>query len=502
MTHLRARFLSRALIMLAIAACGDDDVPAHQGAPDATMDAPIDAPKDATGDAIDPDPDDANVSMDASAPPSPRVLVFTRTTAFRHDAIAAAIEALTAAGTRLQWSFTFTEDATLFTDASLANFDVVAFVLTSGDVLATDQEQALMRFVQAGNGWIGVHSATDTEYDWPWYGELVGAYFKAHPAIQSATLRVERTSHLATQHLGEQWLKTDEWYGFRDNPRDRVHVLLSVDEASFNPGNGAMGDHPIAWYHAHDGGRAFYTALGHGIDSWSDPTFMEHVLGGIAWASGSEWENVITVDGDGVAPVGEWSAHQGPGDFTFQVARDAITMTDLGGANQHIVRRGVQVDTQRPYTIEGLFRVPAADDGSALNSFCFNLNVAGDDNDLSPPSTWAINMDFTSSGTGAVMKHMGFTNGTFASIGETALPWAIKGTEYLLRVEVGAIDSGVTDLNQVTASVFDRGVLQQRVAIDYTTFPFRPIRNAPARIGANTHGTDWSLRSLRVYYSD
>ncbi len=502
MTRSRARLLSRATFLIALAACGDDDAQRH-GARDAAMDAVVDASNDAIAHLPDADSDDANAPLDGSLPTSPpRVLVFTRTLGFRHSAIAAAITALMQAGTDRGWRFTFTEDATRFTDENLAGFDVVAFLLTSGDVLATDQEQALQRFVQAGKGWVGVHSASDTEYDWPWYGELVGAYFKAHPAIQPATLRVERTSHLATQHLSEQWLKTDEWYGFQDNPRDRVNVLLSVDEASFDPGNGAMGDHPIAWYHGHDGGRPFYTALGHGDDSGTDPAFMEHVLGGIAWAAGRQWEKVITIDADGVAPAGDWSAHEGPGDFTFDVTRDAIAMTDLGGANQHIVRRGVQVDIRRPYTIEGLFRVPAGDDGSALNSFCFNLNVAGDDDDLSPPSSWAINMDFASGGAGAVMKHMGFVNGAFRSIGETQLPWAIKGTEYLLRVDVGTMDDNIFEPNQVTASVFDRGVLQQRVSIDYTTFPYQPMRSEPQRIGTNTHGTNWTLRSLRVYYRD
>jgi type 1 glutamine amidotransferase len=150
---------------------------------------------------------------------------------------------------------------------------------------ARSEGGAFERFIRRGNGFVGIHSATDTEYDWPWYGELVGAYFRAHPEIQPALIRVE-AAHPSTMGLPSTWMRTDEWYGFRDNPRSRVTVLLTLDESSYMPGASTMGDdHPIAWYHQHDGGRAFYTALGHTEASYAEPLFLGHLAGGVEWAA-------------------------------------------------------------------------------------------------------------------------------------------------------------------------------------------------------------------------
>ncbi len=218
-----------------------------------------------------------------------RVLAFTRTLGYRHDAIPIALAALAQQAEQRGWTLAASEDPALFSDPGLADYDVVAFVHTTGDVLDDAQQAALTRFIQRGKGWVGVHSASDAEYDWPWYGELVGAYFLAHPAIQTATLRVEQHSHPATAQLGDSWTRSDEWYAFRTNPRGKVNVLLALDETSYEPGTAAMGgDHPIAWYHAYDGGRAFYTALGHTLESWSEPAFLAHVAGAIEWAAGRE----------------------------------------------------------------------------------------------------------------------------------------------------------------------------------------------------------------------
>ena len=216
---------------------------------------------------------------------APRVLVFSRTTGFRHDAIPAAVAAVRQLGDEHGFAVDATEDPTAFDDARLAPYAAVVFLLTTGDVLDADGRAAFERYVRAGHGYVGVHSATDTEYGWAWYGELVGAQFAAHPAIQSALVRVEDAAHPSTAGLPDPWLRTDEWYDFRANPRGRVHVLLAVDEASYR--GGGMGvDHPIAWYHAHDGGRAWYTAMGHTEESYRDPAFLGHLLGGIQWAAG------------------------------------------------------------------------------------------------------------------------------------------------------------------------------------------------------------------------
>jgi type 1 glutamine amidotransferase len=140
--------------------------------------------------------------------------------------------------------------------------------------------------MRAGNGFVGIHSASATEYDWPFYGGLVGADFREHPEVQPATLVIE-AEHPATAALPERWTRTDEWYGFLENPRPNVTVLISIDETSYAPGTSAMnGDHPIAWYHVYEGARSFHTALGHTTESYTEELFLEHITGGIEWAAG------------------------------------------------------------------------------------------------------------------------------------------------------------------------------------------------------------------------
>ena len=166
-----------------------------------------------------------------------------------------------------------------------AGYDAVVFLSTTGDVLTPEQQAAFEGYIRNGGGYVGIHSAADTEYDWAWYGGLVGAYFLSHPEPQDATLLVEDRTHESTAHLGDTWQRFDEWYDFRDDPRDRVHVLLSVDPATLTASQ-MPDDHPIAWCHDYDGGRAWYTALGHTGESWAEPAFLQHVLGGIRTAAG------------------------------------------------------------------------------------------------------------------------------------------------------------------------------------------------------------------------
>jgi type 1 glutamine amidotransferase len=216
-----------------------------------------------------------------------RVLVFTKTAGFRHDSIPVAVQALRALGARNGIQIDATEDSAAFSDAGLRRYDVVVFLLTTGDVLDARQHAALQRYIRSGGGFAGVHSASDTEHDWPWYGGLVGAYFRSHPAIQRATVTVAEPRDVSTRGLPRRWTRTDEWYGFATNPRGDVHVLATLDETSYAPGDSAMGaDHPIAWSHLYDGGRAWYTAGGHTQESYSEPRFRAHLLGGILWAAG------------------------------------------------------------------------------------------------------------------------------------------------------------------------------------------------------------------------
>ena len=214
-----------------------------------------------------------------------RLLVFSRTVGFRHDSIGAGLEALRSLAKTRDWDLEATEDPEAFHAAPLSRFEGVVFLNTNGAVLDDIGREALVRFVRSGKAFVGVHGAAATETEWPWYVGLVGATLKAHPAIQPARLVVEDAVHLATRPLPSAFERTDEWYGFHENPRARVRVLLTLDESSYSPGEGAMGtDHPLAWCHEYEGGRAFYTGLGHTNESYGDPLLLEHLAGGLSWA--------------------------------------------------------------------------------------------------------------------------------------------------------------------------------------------------------------------------
>ncbi len=228
---------------------------------------------------------------------SPQVLVFSKTEGFRHGSIPAGITAIEQLGQQHGFGVTTTEQTTRFTDSGLGEFDAVIFLMTTGDVLNAQEQSAFERYIQAGGGYVGVHSASDTEYDWPWYGGLVGSYFDRHPPQQTATIRIENPTHPSTENLPTDWERFDEWYDFQSNPRGNVNVLMNVDESTYN--GGQMGnDHPIAWYHEYQGGRSWYTGLGHTTASYSEAEFLDHLLGGIRYAAGLV-DGPLTVSSDG-----------------------------------------------------------------------------------------------------------------------------------------------------------------------------------------------------------
>ncbi|WP_329110399.1 ThuA domain-containing protein [Micromonospora sp. NBC_01699] len=230
-----------------------------------------------------------------AADPAYQVLVFSKTAGFRHDAIPVGIQAIRDLGAANNFTVTATEDAAQFTTTSLARFRTVVFLNTTGDVLNATQQTAFESYVNGGGGFVGVHSAADTEYDWPYYGQLVGAWFASHPAIQQANVNVEDRTHAATAHLPATWTRTDEWYNYRTNPRAQVKVLASLTESSYS--GGSMGDHPIAWCHPQATGRAFYTGFGHTQASYADAAFRAHLLGGIRYAAG--WAPAACTPGGG-----------------------------------------------------------------------------------------------------------------------------------------------------------------------------------------------------------
>ncbi|MEV5746135.1 ThuA domain-containing protein [Microbispora rosea] len=224
----------------------------------------------------------------AAAAPDFKVLVFSKTTGFRHDSIPEGIAAVQKLGQDNNFAVDTTEDSTQFTDTNLAQYQAVIFMSTTGDPLGTqDQKDAFQRYIEKGGGFVGVHAAADSGYNWAWYGKLVGAYFKQHPAIQQATVKVEDPAHPSTKDLPTTWSRTDEWYDYQTNPRGTVHVLTSLDEKSYS--GGTMGaDHPNTWCQDYDGGRSWYTGLGHQKENYSEANFLKLLLGGIKTAAGAE----------------------------------------------------------------------------------------------------------------------------------------------------------------------------------------------------------------------
>ncbi|MCG8308556.1 MAG: ThuA domain-containing protein [Cytophagales bacterium] len=225
------------------------------------------------------------------------VLVFTKTEGFRHQSISNGVKCMWELGLKHHWNVTATEDASLFNNEFLSGYDVVVWLNTTQDVLNEEQQEAFIKFYRGGKGYVGIHAAADTEYDWEWYGKMMGgAWFKGHPPTQEATLVIEDTNHPSMKVFEEKdierWTVIDEWYAHKANPRPHVNVLMSLDESTVknvgkNKDRNLMGgDHPMAWYNEFDGGRSFYTNRGHTPESFDDPELRAHFVGGIEWAAG------------------------------------------------------------------------------------------------------------------------------------------------------------------------------------------------------------------------
>ncbi len=214
-----------------------------------------------------------------------RLLVFSKTKGYRHESITAGKAALIKLGQENSFKVDTTEDASVFTEDKLKNYSAVVFLSTTGDVLNQFQQNEFMRFIQAGGGFVGIHAAADTEYDWWWYGKLLGAYFKSHPHQQKANvLRQPDQEGWLKLKAPEPWERFDELYNYKKISPD-IHVLFKLDEKSYEGGEND-GDHPIVWFHDFDGGRSFYTGFGHANESYTDSTFMNQLLDGINYAIG------------------------------------------------------------------------------------------------------------------------------------------------------------------------------------------------------------------------
>jgi hypothetical protein len=222
-----------------------------------------------------------------------KALLVTTTRGWHHESQHAGVLAVQQLGVRNFFDVVMFEDPNGFTDKYLEQFQVIIFLHTTGDIFDSTQQKVMERFIQSGKGFVGIHSASDTEYDWEWYTKLVGRMFYIHPAIQTARIDVIDSDFPGMQSFANTKYWTDELYEFGPEKVTNLHYLLSIDETSYNPkatwsnkaGVGMGKFHPVAWYHNFDGGRSFYTALGHLPVIFSDPTYLQHLTAGIIWAA-------------------------------------------------------------------------------------------------------------------------------------------------------------------------------------------------------------------------
>jgi uncharacterized protein len=220
-------------------------------------------------------------------------LLITKTAGWHHESINDGVTAIKTLAARNYFDVQWHQEGIPITDKYLENFQVLIFLNTTGDIFKEEEQKAIERFIQSGKGFAGIHSASDTEYDWPWYTKLVGRMFHIHPAIQTAQLKLTDKKFAGLQGFGNGQLWTDEWYEFSPETINNLNYILAVDETTYNPkvqwgekkGQGMGAFHPIAWYHEYDGGRSFYTALGHMPADYTDPAFLSHIYAGIFWAA-------------------------------------------------------------------------------------------------------------------------------------------------------------------------------------------------------------------------
>ncbi len=220
---------------------------------------------------------------------APRILVFSKTAAFRHASIEAGQKAFLQLGKQHGFTVDTTENAAKFNEENLKRYQAVVFLNTTGDVLNAQQQNAFERYIQAGGGYLGIHAAADTEYEWPWYNKLAGAWFESHPNpdnVQKGTFIVVDKNHPASSFLPERWERTDEFYSYK-NISPAIKVLFKIDEKTYR--GGTNGDnHPMAWYQEFEGGRSFYTAGGHTDATFSEPLFRKHLYAGLHYVMGGD----------------------------------------------------------------------------------------------------------------------------------------------------------------------------------------------------------------------
>jgi type 1 glutamine amidotransferase len=233
------------------------------------------------------------IGISSSAQKQFKALIVTTTNGWHHESLHSGVLAIKDLAVRNNFDAVLFENPKGFTDKYLEQFQVVIFLNTTGDIFDTAAQKVMERFIQSGKGYVGIHSASDTEYDWEWYTKLVGRMFHIHPAVQTARLKIVDPGFPGLQAFENGRLWTDEWYEFGPEKTPGLNYVMTVDENSYNAkvnwgekkGEGMGPVHPVAWYHNYDGGRAFYTALGHLPTCFSDAGYLNHLYAGIFWAA-------------------------------------------------------------------------------------------------------------------------------------------------------------------------------------------------------------------------
>jgi len=218
------------------------------------------------------------------------ILVFSKTSGFRHASISSGLKMLSDHSRDQNWVITATEDASLFRDEFLSKFDVAVFLNPTGDAINETGQKAFEKFIKNKKGFVGIHAAADCEYEWPFYGDLVGGYFLTHPPAQKATVIFENYDHPAMKPFkGKKTYTTfDEWYTFKENPRPKVNVLARLDEKTIKKSKDdkwVMNDHPVIWWNEKEGVRSFYTVFGHTHEAIEDRLVTDHIINAINWAA-------------------------------------------------------------------------------------------------------------------------------------------------------------------------------------------------------------------------
>tara|TARA_R110002050_G_scaffold273113_1_gene417098 strand:- start:115640 stop:116407 length:768 start_codon:yes stop_codon:yes gene_type:complete len=223
-----------------------------------------------------------------------KVLLFTKTAGFHHESILEGVEGIRSLALKHDFIVDWQENSKVFNDEDLSRYQCVVFLSTTGDILNESEQKALEKFIKDGNGFVGIHSASNTEIEWLFYTKMLGMTFKIHPLVQTAYVKVENSDFPGLERFPKKLLWTDEWYEFNVSPKaSNLNYLLTVDEETYNPyvkfnnheGYGMGGFHPVAWYQFYEGGRSFYTSLGHLGAIYSDQMFLDHLFGGIYWAA-------------------------------------------------------------------------------------------------------------------------------------------------------------------------------------------------------------------------